>query len=290
MRPSGQFFGIGHEVEADARLASRQGDGTDDKRDHEGEQADHHEFDHSLDAPAQAHAAYAETEDHRRAHPEAGSRRIADQAAEKAAHLIGGQAGKIALAHGPTVGQHPARHRGVKHHEQVTSDKAEGAEHMPARALGLQLVQGRAQIALRRAANGELHDQDGDADRQQEADIDEHEQRAAVGACDIGETPDVPKSDGAARREKKKTDAAAELFSLLVLTHAFLNPLCPAGTSVFTCPLVYGNLPHLAAGTTEGGGRNAPVGRNSVAPPLLQKMEEARKGQAVRDIRFSDVS
>ena len=157
---------------------------------------------------------------------------------------------------------------------------------MPARAFGLQLLQGRAQISLRRPAHGELHDQNGNADRQQEADIDEHEQRAAVGSCDIGETPDVPEPDGAARGEKKKTDAAAELFSLLVLTHAFLNPLCPAGTSVFHVSLVYGNLPHLAAVTTEGGGRNAPVGRNNVAPPLLQKSEEAGKRENRADKAF----
>ena len=144
----------------------------------------------------------------------------------------------------------------------------------------------RAAPRFRCAAHGELHDQNGNADRQQEADIDEHEQRAAVGSCDIGETPDVPESDGAARGEKKKTDAAAELFSLLVLTHAFLNPLCPAGTSVFRVSLVYGNLPHLAAVTTEGGGRNAPVGRNNVAPPLLQKSEEAGKRENRADKAF----
>lgn len=50
----------------------RQGDGTDHQRDHEGEQADHHEFHHALDAPAQPHAAHGKTEDHRYAHPEAG--------------------------------------------------------------------------------------------------------------------------------------------------------------------------------------------------------------------------
>ena len=70
--PPCQLFGIGHEVEADARFAPRQGDGTDHQRDHEGEQADHHEFHHALDAPAQAHAAHGKTEDHRYAHPEAG--------------------------------------------------------------------------------------------------------------------------------------------------------------------------------------------------------------------------
>ena len=70
--PPCQLFGIGHEVEADARFAPRQRDGTDHQRDHEGEQADHHEFHHALDAPAQAHAAHGKTEDHRYAHPEAG--------------------------------------------------------------------------------------------------------------------------------------------------------------------------------------------------------------------------
>ena len=154
--------------------------------------------------------------------------------------------------------------------------------------LGSSFCRAAPRISLRRPAHGELHDQNGNADRQQEADIDEHEQRAAVGSCDIGETPDVPESDGAARGEKKKTDAAAELFSLLVLTHAFLNPLCPAGTSVFHVSLVYGNRPHLAAVTTEGGGRNAPVGRNNVAPPLLQKSENQEKGRTVQIRAFQN--
>ena len=71
---------------------------------------------------------------------------------------------------------------------------------MPARTFGLQLLQGRAQISLRRPAHGELHHHNGKAENDEKNEIDEDESRPTVGSGDEGEAPDVAEADGAAGR------------------------------------------------------------------------------------------
>ena len=79
--------------------------------------------------------------------------------------------------HVPAVIEHPARDRGVEHHQQVAADKGHLAAPVPLAALGLKDVEGQAHIAAGGTAHGEFHDHGRHHSRQAEQ-IDTHEDGA----------------------------------------------------------------------------------------------------------------
>ncbi len=120
----------------------------------------------------------------------------------------------------PHIREHPSRNDGIEHHEQVVSRKADPLERMPPRAGGFEHVEAARDALPARAADGEFHDQQRKAEHHEEQDVDEHECRAAVLPCDIGEAPDVAQADGAACADEDEAETGAETFARRACTTA----------------------------------------------------------------------
>ena len=78
---------------------------------------------------------------------------------------------------------------------------------------GLQDVERLRGGLLACAADGELHHHDGQAQDNQEDQVDQDECGTAVLAGDVGEAPDVAQSDCATRADKKEADAGGEVLA-----------------------------------------------------------------------------
>ena len=213
-----QLGGIGRQVEGNARLGAGQGQGADDQGHEDEEQAQHHQLDHALHALLHAHGAHAAAHEHHQGHAHHLGHGVAQGGTEELAHTGGIQAAQGAAGHVPAVIEHPARDRGVEHHQQVAADKGHLAAPVPLAALGLKDVEGQAHIAAGGTAHGEFHDH-GRHHSEQAEQIDTHEDGATIRAGDVGETPDVPEADGAARRKQQEAQTASQHLTLCVTRH-----------------------------------------------------------------------
>ena len=82
--------------------------------------------------------------------------------------------------------------------------------------LGFEHIERLRAAFLAGTAHGELHHHDGQAQNDQEDQIEQHERAAAVFAGDIGETPHVSKADGAACGHQNEAQAGREVLALLL--------------------------------------------------------------------------
>ena len=78
---------------------------------------------------------------------------------------------------------------------------------------GLQDVEGLGGRTLGGAADGELHDHDGQSQDDEENEVKHNEGRPAVLAGDVGEAPHVAQADGAAGRNEDEAEAAREVLA-----------------------------------------------------------------------------
>ena len=117
----------------------------------------HHKLGDSLKALLQAEADHHKTGHHVDRHPESHPGGVGQHGAERAGDGSAVQAGECPGEELEEVAEHPARHRGVVHHEHVASDHAEDAVDVPPAALGLQRPVGLNGAAAARAAHGQLH-------------------------------------------------------------------------------------------------------------------------------------
>ena len=191
------------QIKAHARARAGQGQAADHQQHQDGQQAHHDDLDHALHALLHAHGADQAARAHHDGHAQHLLQGAGQRAAEKGRHARGVQPGQVAGKAVPAIGQHPARDRGVEHGEQVAAPQGDPAEHVPARAFGRQDLQGASHVAAGRAPHGEFHDHHRQHGQQAEQ-VDAHEDRAAVRTGDVGEAPDVPQPDGAARRKQQE--------------------------------------------------------------------------------------
>ena len=78
---------------------------------------------------------------------------------------------------------------------------------------GLQDVEGLGGRTLGGAADGELHDHDGQTQNDEEDEIHQDEGRAAVFTGDVGEAPHVAQADGAAGRDEDEAETTGEVLA-----------------------------------------------------------------------------
>ena len=187
------------EVVPDAFGRALQRNRVDGEDDHQGEQQHHHVLRDALDALPGAEIADEEPEQADEDRPEDHLERIAQHGAEPAGDLFGRFADEGAVDVLEPVVHHPAGNGGVIHHQQGTASDGHPAEPVPFRALGFQSIVGEGGAPSGRAADGELRRHDRDAEDDEEEEVDEHEDGAAVLPADVRELPDVADADGAAR-------------------------------------------------------------------------------------------
>lgn len=94
------------------------------------------------------------------------------------------------------VGEHPARHVGVEGHDEHGGGQPSPAHHGPELLSGHHLAVGLDGVEAHPAADDVLHHHDGDAHQGHRQQVGQHEGRAAVGAGQVGELPDVAQADG----------------------------------------------------------------------------------------------
>ena len=95
---------------------------------------------------------------------------------------------------------------------------------MPVAALGLQLLEGDDHTLPAGSPHRKLHGHDGQAQHDQEKQVNKHERRAAVLAHAVREHPDVAHAHGGADRGKDEADAVFEIGRLVLLHEkAFLS-------------------------------------------------------------------
>ena len=134
-------------------------------------------------------------------------------AVEHVAHALGGHAGEGAGDELHRVIEHPAGDGGVVHHQHVVADEAQPAVDLPAFMLFVQRAVRRDHALTAAAAYCQLHRHNGNAHDDEEQQIKDHKNAAAVGAAHVGEFPDVADADGAARAHQQKAEARLKALS-----------------------------------------------------------------------------
>ena len=122
--------------------------------------------------------------------------------------------------------EHPAGDRGVEHHQNHTADKAGDAVQMPFGARLFQLPVHDDGTLLGCPAHGKLHGHNGQTQNDQEEQIDQNKDCAAVFTGDVGEFPYITHADGAAGAEQNEAETASQMFALHKVTSTG-KQLCP---------------------------------------------------------------
>ena len=136
------FVHIGQKIKANAGFRSRKRDRAPYQSEHEDQQTEHHVFDNTLNPVAHSHAAHHKTNSDSAGHPKDHGVWITQHGLEKFGDLSGAAPGEFATSDIPAVRHHPAGDSRIEHHQHITSDQAEAAEHMPLASFWLQSVKG----------------------------------------------------------------------------------------------------------------------------------------------------
>ena len=134
-----------------------------------------------------------------------------------AADMIAKGAQTFALAHQELIEivEHPAGDHRVEGHQADVAEEGQIAVPVPFGAGLFQLLVHFYGAGLGGAAQGKLHDHDGQTQQQQAQDINQHEAAAAVLAGHPGKLPDVAAADGAAGAQQDESQTGGQSFSFV---------------------------------------------------------------------------
>ena len=187
----GNFAEVRVEVILETGFTARKQHGVGSQHNHQHDEEGHHNLGDAFNAVAYTHVADAEAEHDDDCHVAGHSCRVLQQSAENALYTLCVQTGKITDSHFIEEIKHPAADGGVEHHEDDVAGNSYIFEQMPFSSLRLQCVEGFCRAASAGAADSEFRYHDGQAQQQQEAQVDEHKGCAAILACDERKAPDV---------------------------------------------------------------------------------------------------
>ena len=185
------FAEVRIEIISQAFSTAWQHDGVDSEHQHQQDEADHHCLRDALYAIFYAQIANAEADHNDNSHVACHSQRILQQTAKNSVDALCVQTGEIAYRHFIEEVEHPAADGGVEHHEDDVAGDGDIFEQMPFSSLRLECVEGFCRAASAGAANGELCYHDGQAQKQQKAQVYEHKGCAAILTCYKRKAPDV---------------------------------------------------------------------------------------------------
>ena len=137
-----------------------------------------------------------------------------DELAEKSGHFfLRGSPGEIKRKSLEQELYRPAAHHGIITENQERRQDGEQSYPLPGRSGG-QFAHSAKGVQAAAAADDGFGKEDGQCHQQAGGDIHQDEGGAAIFAQDIGKTPDVPQSHGAARHSGDHCKAVAEMFPL----------------------------------------------------------------------------
>lgn len=169
------------------------------ERDHNDKQRDHHDLGDALKPVLQPDGADRDAEHDHDEHPERHRPGACQHIVERRADLLGAHTLELTGGSEIEIMQHPARNRGVEHHEQVAANEGEVAVDVPLLARLFQCLIGVHRAFAGSAAHRKFHGHDGQAQNDEEDQVEQHERAAAALTCDIRELPHVANADGTAR-------------------------------------------------------------------------------------------
>lgn len=136
------FFTIlpksGIQIKLKSRGGARKGHAADTEHDQDNQQKRHHDFGDALNAVLESHTADTEGQKYSHHHPEGHGARRGQHIIEYAAHLIRGESLEGTGSYLKDIGNHPAAHGGIEHHQQVIAQHGQIALDVPFGAFGLQ--------------------------------------------------------------------------------------------------------------------------------------------------------
>ncbi len=179
----------------------------------------HHPLGHLLQAPLEAEAAHQKAGGHRQNHPKGHLAGAGQHGGKDPVHRLPGKAGEGPGGKLYKVPQHPAGNGGVVHHQQGAARHAEPAVDVPAAPRLFQGLVGQDGAFAAGPAHRQLHGEHRHPHQQEEQQVKEHKDAAAVGPGDIGELPDVPNAHGAPHANQQEAQAGTKTFSLHPLIH-----------------------------------------------------------------------
>ena len=178
------------------------------------DQRAHHPLGDALHAVLQAEAANRKAEHDGQRHVAAHLAGAFQHPTKNAGNRVAAQAAERAGQEFEEIAEHPAADRGVIHHQHAAAEQAEIAVQMPLRAPLFQRAIRLRRRSVTRAADSQLHGQHGNAHRQQEDQIKQHEYAATVLPRDRRKAPDVADADRAARADEQKAQSRSEVLAL----------------------------------------------------------------------------
>ena len=208
-----RLFEVGEQIELQTFGGTVHEESVDGKHHHDHEKRAHHDLGHLLQALLQAEGADRKAKHHHDAHIDRHGNGIRKHLAKMIPHSRRIQARKVALGGGNKVADHPARNRGVEHHENIVARQRKIAVNMPFTALGLQLLIEARGALLCRTSQSKFHGQNGNSHEKQKREIEEHEDRATVLSRHVGELPHVANADGASCAEQNKAETASQMLA-----------------------------------------------------------------------------
>ena len=204
---------VGYEEEGQALLCAGHEHAVDCQHHHDDQQSDHHDFRDFLEAVLQTAGADEDADGHNDHHPEAHGQRACQHLGELAGHLVGVKAHQLTGSGHVEVVEHPAGHRGVEHHQQVAADEGEVAVDVPLLAGLFEGLIGAHRALVAGTAHGELHGHDGQAQNDEEQQVEQHESAAAALTCHVGELPHISDADRAASGKEDEPESRFEFFA-----------------------------------------------------------------------------
>ena len=203
---AGDLGEIGDEIEFQTLCRAGERCAVDRQHDHQHHQKRHHIFRDALQTALEIKAQNAEGHNDRHGqirHIDAG---VCDHGDEAEVFRPAGQESDEVI-------DDPTGDDGVERHERDVAEEGDIAVQVPLLALAFKLLIHVDGAGLRRAAHGEFHRHDRQAQKQQAEDIDEDEAASAVLAAHPREFPYVSAADGAACRQQDKAQPGTQAFS-----------------------------------------------------------------------------
>ena len=219
-------------IEAQPLPRSRQQAGTDAEPEKQQQQTAHQNLGDPLHTAPQPERAHQRRTHHRNQHIADHLLRRSEEVVEERPDLFGRETGDAAGEIFAGVGNHPAGHRGVEDHQNDVPGEEKHSETAPVPFPGRgQHRIGSDDVPAAGAPQRQLHHHDRIPQRDEEEEVDQHEDRAAVLPADEGEAPDVPEPDGAPGGEKNEPEPGTEIF-----THGIVHVEAPfSSTCVTSC-------------------------------------------------------
>ena len=150
---------------------------------------------------------------HHKYHPEGHGGGAGQHFGKLTSYLLGVEPRQLTGGSHVEIVQHPARHGGVEHHQQIAADEGKVAVDVPLLTGLFEGLIGAHRALVAGTAHGELHGHDGQTQNDEEQQVEQHKSAAAALTCHVGELPHISDADRAASGKEDEPESRFEFFA-----------------------------------------------------------------------------